>query len=157
MRGRAGVAALVGASAIVASVSAVQPAFAATPQASAVRACHTQGIQVWSSQVIGPITIPGGVVEHEIWYNCRDGRRISKDEGSFETAFRNVCNWRLDFRYYTTHGRLYKKSKGRTHSGCAPQGSRSLKNLRLKSGKACVLLYVSGRRIATQCHYISRR
>ncbi|WP_192809918.1 hypothetical protein [Actinomadura rudentiformis] len=50
-----------------------------------------------------------------------------------------------------------KVSKGKTHSGCKNRGYRSLKNLKLKTGSACVHLYVSGRQIAKQCHQISKR
>jgi hypothetical protein len=164
MRGQTRVAVLAVAAAAVSSLSALSALPAAADSAvpssgtAARRHCAT-GTQSWNSQTVPgvPVPIPAGALDHVIYCKSSDGRKITKETAGFETLFRNVCNWRIDFRYYTLGGRLYKTSKGSTHRRCQHTGSRTRsKDFTLKSGRACAQLRVSGKAIATQCHNISR-
>jgi uncharacterized membrane protein len=70
-----------------------------------------------------------------------------------------ICNWRIDFVYYDTKGKVYRTDKGPTKIYCshgAKRIVRARKNLK-KDGKACARLVVGGRAKVMQCHKITGR
>ncbi|MEV5608419.1 hypothetical protein [Streptomyces sp. NPDC052225] len=94
------------------------------------------------------------------------GRSITRQEASVQDTLGadssglKWCNWRIDWRYSDTNGRTYLTSRGPLHSSCTWGASigrvdktkRTLKHY----GKACADFFVSGKRRATQCHYITK-
>ncbi|SFD62318.1 hypothetical protein [Streptomyces aidingensis] len=95
-----------------------------------------------------------------------DGRKIERQEASIQdvfgadTAGREWCNWRFDWRYADTNGKTYLIRKGKTHNGCSFWSSigrvdnttHTLKHY----GKACAAFYASGKERAVQCHNITK-
>ncbi|GHE09855.1 hypothetical protein [Streptomyces alanosinicus] len=90
------------------------------------------------------------------------GKRISSELAGVDcfglaVTFSKFCNWRIDFGYADTENRIYKTSRGVTHTECKGDplrraGARTLPHY----GKACARFYVNGRLRATQCHFITK-
>ncbi|MFF2508341.1 hypothetical protein ACFVTY_34005 [Streptomyces sp. NPDC058067] len=94
------------------------------------------------------------------------GRTITRQEASVQDTLGadstglQWCNWRIDWRYADTSGRTYQVSRGATHPSCTWGGSigrvdRSRRTLK-HYGKACADFFVTGKRRATQCHYVTK-
>ncbi|BBC35493.1 uncharacterized protein SGFS_067870 [Streptomyces graminofaciens] len=90
------------------------------------------------------------------------GRKITYQNAGVDCAFvgalsSGFCNWRIDFTYADTNNRLYRTSRGKTHSECKidPMRNNSPQTLP-RYGKACAHLYVNGVRCVSQCHHITK-
>ncbi|MEV7284359.1 hypothetical protein AB0O01_07295 [Streptomyces sp. NPDC093252] len=90
------------------------------------------------------------------------GKRITAQNAGVDCGFvaalsSGFCNWRIDFSYSDTDNRVYRTSRGRTHSECKIDPLRKNSPQRLpRYGKACAQLYVSGVRRVSQCHHITK-
>ncbi|MEV3992811.1 hypothetical protein AB0J57_28280 [Streptomyces sp. NPDC049837] len=139
---------------LVATVA--EPAAAsAVGYAKVVGFCH----DFRGAEVCAPVTTLGHFIQGK-------GKKITRQEASVQdvaggdTAGGKWCNWRIDWRYSDSNGRVYKISKGRTHNRCDWLGSigrvdktkRTLKHY----GKACADFHVGGKKRASQCHYITK-
>ncbi|MFF9057882.1 hypothetical protein ACF09K_04110 [Streptomyces sp. NPDC014882] len=90
------------------------------------------------------------------------GRKITYQNAGVDCAFvgalsSGFCNWRIDFTYADTGNRIYRASRGRTHSECKidPMRNNSRQTLP-RYGKACARLFVNGIKRAGQCHHITK-
>ncbi|NYV77808.1 hypothetical protein HW445_26295 [Streptomyces sp. UH6] len=92
------------------------------------------------------------------------GRRISYQNAGVDCAFvgalnAGFCNWRIDFAYANTNTntKVYRTSRGRTHTECRIDPMRSNSPQKLpRYGKTCARLHVNGTRLASRCHHITR-
>ncbi|MGW8379667.1 hypothetical protein [Streptomyces sp. ODS28] len=90
------------------------------------------------------------------------GKKIKDEMAGVDCAgpaaiFSKFCNWRMDFTYANTSNKVYKTSKGKTHTECKGNPLRHGKAQTLpKYGKACAKFYVNGVHKATQCHFIKK-
>jgi hypothetical protein len=136
---------------VIATLAMFATVFVGTTPAHA----DAYGVAVWSSQSIPgiPVPIPAGTFEHQVYGS---GLTVTEEWAEFETAFNNVQQWQIDFRYFDNGGTLYKSSNGSLHSGGAHVGSRTVHPGTLKAGRACARLRVAGTTVATQCHYITK-
>lgn len=90
------------------------------------------------------------------------GRKITYQNAGVDCAFvgalsSGFCNWRIDFSYADANNRIYRTSRGRTHSECKidPMRSNSPQTLP-RYGKACAHLHVNGVRRVSQCHHVTK-
>jgi hypothetical protein len=110
---------------------------------------NASGVQSWGSFCLNGKCFPKGGLWHDIYGS---GLRIDKEVGQFVAAS-PVCNWRIDFRYYTVSGYNYKTSIGPTNYRCNGTGHRTIyPKAYYRSGRACAILYSNSTRLATQCH-----
>lgn len=90
------------------------------------------------------------------------GKRITYQNAGVDCGFvaalsSGFCNWRIDFTYADTDNRVYRTSRGKTHSECRIDPMRGNAPQRLpRYGKACAHLYVNGVRRTAQCHHITK-
>jgi hypothetical protein len=108
------------------------------------------------------VPIPSGYLTH-----CTDGTGLRiRSETALYTAAPSLigavkgkaCNWRIDFAYRDTSNRLYKTVKGKTHQACDfTAGVRvDMKNKKFRAGTTCAVLWISGKKIGSQCHYLTK-
>lgn len=75
---------------------------------------------------------------------------------AFHKAF---CNTRIDFIYKDTRNRIYSRYTGPTRRTCygatIPDTKLPAPRTLARYGTACAALYISGRYISQQCHYIN--
>lgn len=90
------------------------------------------------------------------------GRKITYQNAGVDCGFvgamsSGFCNWRIDFIYADVNNRIYRTSRGRTHSECKidPMRNNSPQTLP-RYGKACAHLHVNGVRRVSQCHHITK-
>ncbi|MFI2434306.1 hypothetical protein [Streptomyces sp. NPDC018693] len=90
------------------------------------------------------------------------GKKITYQNAGVDCGFvgalsAGFCNWRIDFTYADTDNRMYRTSRGKTHSECKidPMRNNSSQSLP-RYGKACANLYVNAVRRASQCHHITK-
>ncbi|MFJ3668203.1 hypothetical protein ACIPSE_17365 [Streptomyces sp. NPDC090106] len=90
------------------------------------------------------------------------GKKITYQNAGVDCGFvaalsSGFCNWRIDFTYADTNNRIYRTSRGKTHSECKIDPMRNNSPQRLpRYGKACAHLSVSGVRRVSQCHHITK-
>jgi len=104
-------------------------------------------------------TVPtGAFLTHAIF---GEGRRVTRENAGVDSigpALYNggFCNWRIDFQYQDTNGKVYGTDRGPTENRCNHYTFREIRGDRSLSsyGKACALFYVSGAERARQCHFI---
>ncbi|MFF4257430.1 hypothetical protein ACFY1L_40225 [Streptomyces sp. NPDC001663] len=90
------------------------------------------------------------------------GKRITSQLAGVDcvgiaATFSRFCNWRIDFTYADMSNRIYRTSRGATHSECKGDPLRHNAPQTLpKYGKACARFYVNGALRATQCHFITK-
>lgn len=113
--------------------------------------------EVRGVQLCAPAATIGHVVQGQ-------GRVITREEASVQdvlggdTGGGKWCNWRIDWRYVDTDGRVYQVSKGPTHNDCTwltsvgrvDRTKRTLKHY----GKACAAFFAGGRQRGAQCHNV---
>ncbi|TYK52604.1 hypothetical protein [Actinomadura decatromicini] len=109
------------------------------------------GASPWGEQSAGGVTIPAGVLGHDI---SGSGLKINYEKGTFR-SIACISEWRIDF-YYTSKGKRYKTSKGATHGSCSRTGVRTVGKATLKAGLACAVIYSHGRKLTEQCHQITK-
>jgi hypothetical protein len=109
------------------------------------------GFEPWEAYQIGDVSIPAGILEHEI---NGSGLQVAWEWAEFEVLTNNVCNWRIDFRYHDANGAVYKRLLGTMQPGCDRVGSRTVYPGKLRTGRACARLHTSGDFIIEQCHHI---
>lgn len=91
-----------------------------------------------------------------------EGRRITYQNAGVDCAFvaalsTGFCNWRIDFTYADTSNKIYRTSRGRTHSECKIDPMRNNHPQTLpRYGRACAHLHVNGVRRVSQCHHITK-
>lgn len=90
------------------------------------------------------------------------GRKITYQNAGVDCAFvgalsSGFCNWRIDFTYSDTDNKVYRTSRGVTHSECKidPMRNNSPQTLP-RYGRACAYLYVGGVRRVSQCHHVTK-
>lgn len=67
---------------------------------------------------------------------------------------KDICNWRMDFVYYTKDGKEYARDKGETVKGCDLGASRAQPKGKAlaQTRTACVELFIDGELRLAQCH-----
>ena len=110
------------------------------------------------------VCYPGATLCHTVRGN---GKTITYQDASVDdnfgggTAGGNFCNWRIDWEYRDTNGKVYFTDAGPMHYKC--EGSaypigRVDKKRRVvgKYGSVCAVFHASGGRRAAQCHFITQ-
>ncbi|MEW2409857.1 hypothetical protein ACIQKE_26105 [Streptomyces griseoviridis] len=146
------------------STAGCAAAFAATMTlgggAAHASATGTSPLATFSYDLHGVgVTVPTGCfLTHSI---KGTGKRISRQLAGVDcvglaATFSSFCNWRIDFTYADTANRIYRTSRGATHTECKGDPLRRVAGRRLPAyGKACARFYVNGQRRAAQCHFIT--
>ncbi|MFK0168204.1 hypothetical protein ACIQU5_05330 [Streptomyces sp. NPDC090306] len=91
------------------------------------------------------------------WKRRRRASDAGVDCGFVGALNSGFCNWRIDFTYADTGNRTYRVARGTTHRECRIDPMRNNSPSRLRYfGKACARLYVTDKRLAGQCHNITK-
>ncbi|WP_406183973.1 hypothetical protein [Streptomyces sp. NBC_01006] len=91
-----------------------------------------------------------------------DGKNITYQNAGVDCGFvgalnAGFCNWRIDFTYSDTDNKIYRTSRGKTHTECKINPMRDNAPQKLpRYGKACAYIHVNGVRRAGQCHHITK-
>ncbi|WP_327133007.1 hypothetical protein OG311_20845 [Streptomyces sp. NBC_01343] len=91
-----------------------------------------------------------------------EGKHITYQNAGVDCGFvgalnAGFCNWRIDFTYADTDNKIYRTSRGKTHTECKINPMRDNAPQKLpRYGKACAQIHVNGVRRAGQCHHITK-
>ncbi|MDJ0385854.1 hypothetical protein [Streptomyces sp. G-G2] len=90
------------------------------------------------------------------------GKKITYQNAGVDCGFvgalnAGFCNWRIDFTYADTDNKIYRTSRGTTHTECKINPMRDNAPQTLpRYGKACAHISVNGVRRGSQCHHITK-
>lgn len=91
-----------------------------------------------------------------------EGKKITYQNAGVDCGFvgalnAGFCNWRIDFTYADTDNKIYRTSRGKTHTECEIHPMRDNAPQTLpRYGKACAHINVNGVRRVSQCHHITK-
>lgn len=148
---------------ITATAIAVPDAHASAIGFEAVPAFDVDVNAVFPGVELGKnVTVPAGFLWHSI---DGDDRKIASEVAWYDTTAigqlkNKVCNWRIDFVYRDVNGHEYKRERGKAVPACSGVLKFAAAGARRKTlaryGAACAQLFSNGKRLATQCHNITR-
>jgi hypothetical protein len=103
------------------------------------------------------ISIPTSWMCHAI---VGSGLTIRSQEAFIDSVLSvaSFCNYRFDWKYYDTKGKLQFTDTGTTNHGCVNQPARVKRTPRTigSYGTACAVFYVVNKERTRQCHQIAR-